>query len=110
MQQGLEQQLSQRQCPSPLRWGPDSTHLRIGHLICRLAKKQYDWVNDYFIPDDPFDIVFLTPWDDLDLVIIAMDIEEELEISLEPQEVYALCGGTVNDFVELVTSKISIRR
>jgi len=41
-----------------------------------------------------------------------MDIEEELEISLElePEEVYALCGGTVNDFVELITSKFSIRR
>ena|GEM_PF-6049364 len=112
MQEGLNQQLSMRQCPSPLRWGSDAPHLRVGYVICRIAKEHFDWINDYFIPDDPFDIVFLTPWDDLDLVVIAMDIEEELEISLElePEEVYALCGGTVNDFVELITSKFSIRR
>ena len=72
----VDRQLFRRQKPSPARWGTDVSRIRIGQLICRVAKEQYGWSNDYFLPDDPFNIVFLVLWDDLDIVEVAMKIEE----------------------------------
>ncbi len=35
---------------------------------CKHLQRNYEWPNDHCVPEDPFDILILLPWDDLEIV------------------------------------------
>src|SRR5438093_13788719 len=65
----IKEQLLGREIPTASTWGVDPLRVSIGNRIGRLIQEEYEWPNDHFIPDDPLDVVFLMPWDDLEIFV-----------------------------------------
>jgi hypothetical protein len=104
--QNISEQLLKRQKSNVDIWGDDPIHGQVGQQICRIAKDVYDWPTDNFIPDDPFDIVFLMPWDDLELVEVSVLLQEPLAVMLTNNEIYGISGKSLGDLVKLIATKM----
>jgi acyl carrier protein len=105
----LRQQIRERPEVDSARWGDDPLYQRVGQAVCKITREQYEWPNERFLPDDPVEIVFLMPWDDLEIVEVVMQLEEELGISIEDDEAETW-GGTLGDFVERLGDKMRSER
>ena len=86
--------------------GDNPKRLEMARYLCLLIKEKYDWPNDHFIPNDPFDIVFQIPWDDLDIIEVIMRCEEDLEIEIKDEEAQEW-GGALGDIVDFLVAKQS---
>lgn len=104
----LKRQLLTRSHPDPMVWGEDPKRSEIASVVCKRIQEEYSWPNDHFLPNDPCDIVFLTPWDDLESVELAMQLEEDLGIHLEDAEV-ASWGGTLSNVVDMLFAKHKVQ-
>lgn len=96
----LKRELKARPRPEPPTWGADPERVRIALLLCKKTQETYDWPNDHFIPEDPFEIIALLPWDDLDVVELAMALEEDLTIDIENFEVETWASITLGEVVD----------
>jgi len=74
--------------------------IRMGIVVCKKIQETYEWPNDHFLPEDPFDILMLMPWDDLEIVELVMALEEDLEIDIPNPEVEAWFGATLSTVVD----------
>ncbi len=82
----VKEQLLARPKPDPNIWGNNSVRQEMGQYLCATLKEEYEWPNDHFIPEDPFDIAFQIPWDDLQIVEFVMRVEEDLEFEVKDEE------------------------
>lgn len=82
----INEQLLARPKPDITVWGNDLTRQKMAQYICSTIKTEYGWPNDHFIPNDPVEIVFQFPWDDLELVEFVMRVEEYLKIEIKDEE------------------------
>ena len=101
---GIHKQLLARPKPLPGVWGDDPKRLQTARYLCGVLKEEYDWPNNHFIPDDPFDIIFQIPWDDLQIVEVVMRFEEDLKIKIEDKEAEKFTG-TLGDIVAFLVDK-----
>jgi hypothetical protein len=93
----------------PLRWGANPSNVIIGKRICAIVQEHYDWATDRFIPEDPFEIVFLLPYDDLEFEEFALTIEHEFRVKLSDEELQTLVGKTLGYFVDTVVARVMAR-
>jgi acyl carrier protein len=100
VKEALDQQLRERPRPDPHLWGDDPVRVKTGSLLCKLIEETYQWPNDHFLPDDPFDIACLLPWDDLDIVELTMSLEENLDRTIEDAKVLSWAGASLRGVVE----------
>jgi acyl carrier protein len=100
----IRRQLLQRQAPDPAVWGSDPVRLQTARSLCRWAQKQYAYPNDHFLPDDPFEIVFQMPWDDLEVVEFMICMEEAYDIAIADEECRR--WRTLGDVVDSLTIKV----
>jgi hypothetical protein len=99
----ISQQLLARAQPASECWGGDPLRVQVAQVVCKRAKELYAWPNDHFIPGDPVDIVFLMPWDDLDIVEFVMQMEGDFGIDIDDTE--ANTWRTLRDVVDTVVVK-----
>ena len=66
--------------------------------------KTYPWRSDLFIPNDPFQIVFLMPWDDLEIFEVVMELEEKLNIHISDEDMEKNIPKTLCAFVDFIVS------
>ncbi|RYG75021.1 hypothetical protein EON80_02020 [bacterium] len=92
-------QLAARPKPDPTIWGDDPVRVEMALYLCNVVQQAYGWPNDHFLPEDPFEIVFLEPWDDLEIIECAMQVEEDLGLDL-PDETVKEWGGTLGNVVD----------
>jgi len=85
--------------------GNDPQRVRLAQAVCAAAKQEMGWPSDYFIPDDPFDIVFWPHEDALDQMCAVLDIEERLEIVIDDAVAESWAGKTINDIVDYFLTK-----
>jgi acyl carrier protein len=95
----VTKELLARSKPDPLLWGDDPRRIQIGALVCKCIQENYFWPNDHFLPEDPFDIACLLPWDDLDIVELVMSFEEVLDLTIDDAEVESWFGATLSTVV-----------
>ena len=100
----VKEQLLARPKPSPGMWGDDLSRVKMARYLCSTVKEEYEWPNDHFIPDDPFEIVFQMPWDDLKIVEFVMRVEEDLDVNV-PDEEAEMWGGTLGNIVDYLVAK-----
>ena len=96
----LQRQLLTRSRPDLRIWGEDPMRIRMGIVVCKKIQETYEWPNDHFLPEDPFDILMLMPWDDLEIAELVMGLEEDLEIDIPNPEVEAWFGATLSTVVD----------
>jgi len=96
----IEEQLLARGPSDPSRWGDDPLRVRIGQLACKLIREEYDWPSDHFLPDDPLDVVFLVPWEDMQWVEMAMGLTIDLNIDADDAIRIAREATTLGDMVD----------
>lgn len=95
-------QLETRKMPHPYIWGTDPLRIRIGQILSKVAQEAYHWPNDYFVPNDPFEIVYLMPWDEIEIKNISQRLEHELNIKLKISDLYELQGKTLSQFLDFL--------
>jgi acyl carrier protein len=100
----IKEQLLARPKPDPHLWGDDPQHVQMAQYLCRVIQEEYEWPNDHFVPDDPCEIVFLLPWDDLEIVELVMRIEEELGFEV-PDDEAEKWSGVLDDVVSFLVAK-----
>jgi len=105
VKRALDKQLEARLRPDPSVWGDDPLRVKIGLIVCRRVQQEYEWRNDHFLPDDPFEMVFLIPWDDLVIVELVMELEDDLDIKIENEVAEAWSGRTLGDVVDSLLAK-----
>jgi hypothetical protein len=100
---GIEAQLLIRGKQDPTVWG-DQLKFCIALVVIGIVRRVYGWSVDWFIPEDPCEIVFRLPWDDLETVEICTDIEQRLHIRLADAELNAAFDRTLGDLVDLIVT------
>jgi hypothetical protein len=100
VKEALDRQLRERSRPDPGVWGDDPLRVRTALAACKLIQENYQWPNDHFLPADPFDIVCLIPWDDLDIVELVMSLEEHLGVTLDDAKALSWEGTTLDGVVD----------
>jgi hypothetical protein len=105
---GIEAQLLARGRPDSTAWG-DPLRYCIASIVIGIVKRVYGWSVDWFMPDDPCEIVFRFPWDDLEVAKICIDIEHRLRIKLPDEELNYALDRTLGDFVDLIVQKFKER-
>src|SRR5258708_1612454 len=100
----ITEQLLERKEPNPEIWGSEPLRQEIARSVCRLTQKEFDWPNDRFIPEDPVDIVFQVPWEDLQIIEFIMSLEEELDIAVSDDD--SMAWKTLGDVVDTAWSKV----
>lgn len=100
----IEDQLLARSDTSDF-WACRNDSVEITKTICRIIAKELGWPNDYFLPEDPMQILLWAHRDGLDGVFAIQEIEKALGVSI-PTEMAErfFIGGTLGDFVESLTS------
>jgi len=93
-------QLSTRPPIDPLTWGDNPYRQHIARVLCQHIQKCYGWPNDRFLPQDPFDIVCLIPWDDLELEEMVIGLEEILRLRVPDAEAVSWCGKSLAHVVD----------
>ena len=73
-------QLLSRPRPDLDQWGHDDCRHKVGQTLCNLVKQMYGWPNNHFIPEDPIDVVFLMPHDDLEIVEVILEFEDVFNV------------------------------
>ncbi|MCW3097797.1 MAG: hypothetical protein JWL77_3415 [Chthonomonadaceae bacterium] len=73
--------------------------------MCKRIQEEYEWRNDHFLPGDPFDIVFLMPWDDLEIVEVIMECEDHLGIEIKNEDALAWSGTMLGNVVDTLLAK-----
>ncbi len=101
----VAEQLKTRQPPPPEVWGDDPARVNVAHYLCSAAQKRYQWPNDHFIPEDPFDVVFQIPFDDLEIVEMVLRFEEELKITISDEEAQQWADKTLGEVVDFLLRK-----
>ena len=96
----LKRELIARSRPDALVWGEDPLRIRMGLLACKHIQRNYEWPNDHFVPEDPFDILILLPWDDLEIVELVMALEADLDMTIADSEVEAWVGTRLGNVVD----------
>jgi len=110
--QRLRRQLRQRD-PSCLGlWGEDLVRTQLARTISELAEQNLGWPNDYFIPDDAFEVVLWDCHGDLGSAAALMDIYESLGVDLceDEKEWDLLSGMTFGEVVDFVQELTTARR
>ena len=67
----LQRDATTREC---WRGGPHSEGFSL--YLCKLVGDAYDWPNDFFVPDDPCNLLFFN--DDMEISEVMMAVEDEL--------------------------------
>jgi len=89
--------------PVPIEvWGGDIRRQFVGRRICRSIKKNIGWRVDYFIPEDPFDLLCWGGWFDLAEVEVIIDIEEVFSMRASDEEWSAVFDKTFSEVVDFV--------
>jgi hypothetical protein len=100
----IERQLRERSDTTSF-WGDPGARQDTAKHLRRILADEFGWPNDYFLPDDPFGIVFWAHCDGLDDVSAIQRIEKVYAISLPIPELEHLWQhGTLGEFVDLVLS------
>lgn len=99
----VRRQLLQREAPDPSVWGSDPLRLQTARYLCRRIREQYAYPNDHFLPQDPVEILFQMPWDDLEMVELLLQIEKDHGIAVSDEELSR--WRTLGDVVESLTMK-----
>ena len=97
-------QLEARESPPETVWGTEPTRRSIAPRICHRIQELFEWPNDHFLPDDPIDILFLAPWDDLEIVELIMQTEEDFGIDIPDRE--AESWRVLSDVMNTVADKL----
>lgn len=100
VRQDIGEVLSARPRPDPGVWGTDPARIRTGLTLCRKIQEEYEWPNDHFIPEDPFDIAMLIPWDDLEIVELMLALEESLQFPITNEEANLWVGSTLGSVTD----------
>jgi len=110
--QRLQCQLRRRD-PSCLGlWGEDLVRTQLARTISDLARRNLGWPNDYFIPQDAFQVVLWDCHGDLGTVALLVDIYESLGVDLgeDEKEWDLLSGMSFGEVVDLVQERMTARR
>jgi hypothetical protein len=102
--EAIRRQLLQRQAPDPAVWGSDPLRRQTARSLCRRIQEQYGYPNDHFLPEDPVEIVFQIPWDDLEIMEVILRIEGDHDIAIADEE--WLRWRTLGDVVDTLTIKV----
>lgn len=102
----VKRQLIERDKPDPAWWGNDPVRFKVAKQVCHRIQERYEWPNDHFIPEDPFDVLFLTPWDDLEVNEVILELEDDFRVHLSDAEVADWQGKTLAAVVDSVYSKL----
>jgi hypothetical protein len=100
--QDARAQLQARPSPSADRWGTGDCRRDVGQTLCSLVQRTYDWPNDHFIPEDPVDVVFLMPDDDLEIVEVILEFQKALGVRLPDVHAKLETCKLLGDFVEVL--------
>ncbi len=87
-----------------LMWETSPQTKKVAKEMREIILKTYPWRSDLFIPNDPFQIVFLMPWDDLEIIEVVMDLEEKLNIHISDEDMEKNIPKTPSAFVDFVAS------
>jgi acyl carrier protein len=105
----LKREIRARPRPDPRIWGDDPHRILMGLLLCKKIQGVHEWPNDQFLPEDPFVIVMLIPWDDLEIMELALDLEEELGFDIPNAEVVSWVGTTLSGVVDRLMAMEKVR-
>lgn len=101
----IEKQLISRPKASPSIWGNNPRRVELGQYISEIAKLQMGWPNDHFMPEDPFEIVFWSHKDALDIDEAILNIEDRLDIVIREGDVQKWVGKTLSEVVDHLLAK-----
>ena len=87
-----------------LMWETSPQTKKVAKLVRKIILETYPWRSDLFIPNDPFSIVFLMPWDDLEISEVIMELEEKLVIHITDEEMEKTIPKTLGAFVDFIVS------
>ena len=87
-------------------WGKEPVRTRVAKALCQILKEEYAWTNSLFLPEDNFEVAFMMPWDDLDIVEVALSLEKELGLKLADEEVTREGAATLGSFVDFIVGKM----
>jgi hypothetical protein len=100
----VTEQLLARPKPDPNIWGDSLARQQMAQYLCAALKQDYGWPNDHFIPDDPYDIAFQIPWDDLEIAEFVIRVERELKIKMKYEETETW-GAVLGEIVDFLIAK-----
>lgn len=110
--QRLQSQLRRRDPSCLSLWGEDLVRTQLARTISDVARRGLGWPNDYFIPDDAFEVVLWDCCGDLGDAAALMAIYERLGVDLcEDEREWALLSGmSFGEVVGLVQERAAARR
>jgi hypothetical protein len=101
----IETQLISRPKPSHAVWGTDQNRVKMAQDVCAIVKDIYGWPNDYFIPQDPFDVVFQMTFGEFELAECIVRFQEELSVNIGNQEAEKWSGKSMGDMVDCLLAR-----
>jgi acyl carrier protein len=107
---GIITQLKQREASCLAFWSENKQRREAFEAISKIIQRDFGYPNNYFIPEDPFEILFWF-WDDFDgmaAVEASMNLEDKFGISLSEQDFVKMLNMTLGEVVDFIVSKSCI--
>ena len=110
--QRLRRQLRRRDPSCLALWGKDLVRTQLARTISDIARRGLGWPNDYFIPQDAFEVVI---WDNFGdafaFAELLMELEDALGIDLgeDDEEFGRLLTMSFGEVVDLLRTRIGKR-
>lgn len=101
----VSRQLRARTSGSRDVWISDGYDREIVGKVCGAIQAACGWPNQWFIPDDPIEVLFDPSFDDLDSVEFVYEYEHRLGVA--PQESLLMNAITLGELVKLATAAVA---
>jgi len=96
----IERQLEEREKPPESIWGPDPERIALAKTVCNVITEELSWPNDYFIPEDPVNILLWSHVEGLDDVEAVMQLEEKLGVKITEEQAAEWSNGTLSQMID----------
>jgi acyl carrier protein len=105
---GIITQLKQREASCLAFWSKNKQRREVFEAISKIIQRDFGYPNNYFIPEDPFEILFWDDFDGMAVVEASMNLEDKFGISLSEQDFVKMHNMTLGEVVDFIVSNPSI--
>lgn len=77
----------------------------MAQYVCAVIKDVYGWPNDYFIPQDPCDVLLQLPFGEMELIECYLRFQRDLSIKIHKAEVWFWSRKRLDNIVDFLLAK-----